>query len=485
MKPRDSKRIGIIGGLGGLAGADILFKIVKESSAHGANRRFDILFEQEPFDDRNTVSTDSALMERKLYVYRVIRELEEREVDIIVLPCFISHTFINEIVPEISAQVVDVMHAIKRHLAAEYTKCRTLGVIASSHVREHGLFEDAFEKDGYKVIHPDDSIQTPGLHDAIYGTNGIKAGNLGSEPVEAFQKACDDLIAKGADIIVPGLTELPLVLDKIDIPEEVPILDCNQVYAEYALRAEAQEAVPEYKIGVIGGVGPLATVDFMEKVINLTSANKDQDHIKMVVEHNPKIPDRTDNLIGDGPDPTISILAAAKRLEADNADMIAIPCNTAHAFVERIQRYVSIPVVHMIYETACAIRDDYPNCKRIGVLATSGTIQTRVYHQVLEAMGFEVIAPDEEHQAKVMDAIYGEQGVKVGFTSGVCVDQLTSAVTNVVEAGADAVILGCTELPLLIDASDAYEVAGRSVVVLDPTSVMAQRCVSLAQHAIN
>lgn len=484
MKHEQKRRLGIIGGLGALAGADILFKIVKNMSTQGANGQFDILFEQEPFDDRNTSTVDAAMTERKLYVYRVIRELEDRGVDVVVLPCFISHTFIREIAPEISAQILNVMDAIKKHLATEHPMQKNIGVITSRHVRTQRLFEDALEQHGYHIIHPSEEIQEPGLRDAVYGPKGIKAGNLDNEPVEIFQKACDDVIANGAEIIVPGLTEIPLVQEAINLPDGVSILDCNQIYAEFALRVEAQETTPEYKIGIIGGVGPLATVDFMEKVIKQTSANKDQEHIKMVVEHNPKIPDRTDNLLGDGPDPTIPLLAAAKRLEADNADMIAIPCNTAHAFVERIQRYISIPVVHMIYETACAIRDDFSQCQRIGLLATSGTVQSRVYHQVLEGMNLEVLTPDAANQSNVMNAIYGDQGVKAGHTTGVCVDELMNALNDVVAHGAEAVILGCTELPLLVQATDAFPVNGRSIVILDPTAVMAQRCVSLAQHPI-
>ena len=308
---------------------------------------------------------------------------------------------------------------------------------------------------------------------------------MSGAPLDHFQRACDDLVSQGAEIIVPGLTEIPLVQDALTLPDGVEIIDCNQVYAEFALRSESSERTPEYKIGIIGGVGPLATVDFMEKVIRHTEATKDQDHIKMVVEHNPKIPDRTENLLGDGPDPTIPLLAAGKRLEADSADMIAIPCNTAHAFVERIQRYISIPVVHMLYETACTIRDDYPKCHSIGLLATSGTIESRVYHDVLEAMDLHVEVPDDEYQEKVMAAIYGDKGVKAGFTTGACVDDLLAALAHVVDRGAEAVILGCTELPILLEATDSYPVGGKSIVVLDPTEILARRCVALAQHQVS
>ncbi len=480
-----SRRLGIIGGLGALAGADILFKLVKTSSQQGTNRKFDVLFEQEPFDDRSLDEAGgSRLTERKLYVYRVVRELEARTVDMVMLPCFISHTFLREIAPELKTQIVDMMGALSSHISANHPSVRKLGVIASAHVRNSGLFESNPGFEGYEILYPNSEIQEPGLREAVYGARGIKAGNLNGEPVDHFQRACDDLVGQGAEIIVPGLTELPLVQDALAVPDGVSIIDCNQVYAEHALRVEIAEQVPEYKVGIIGGVGPLATVDFMDKVIRQTEAKKDQDHIKMVVEHNPKIPDRTENLLGDGPDPTIPLLAACKRLEADNAAMIAIPCNTAHAYVERIQRYVSIPVVHMIYETACAIRDSHPRCRKIGLLATTGTIESRVYHDVLEAMDLEVLVPDSEFQGRVMTAIYGDSGVKAGFTTGACVDDLLAAVRHSVDKGADAVILGCTELPLLLHSTENYSVGDRSIVVLDPTEILARRCVALAQYGV-
>lgn len=468
-----------------MAGADILFKLVKTSSQQGTNRKFDVLFEQEPFDDRSLDEAGgSRLTERKLYVYRVVRELEARMVDMVMLPCFISHTFLREIAPELKTQIVDMMGALSTHISANHPSVRKLGVIASTHVRNSGLFESNPGFEGYEILYPNSDIQEPGLREAVYGARGIKAGNLSGDPVDHFQRACDDLVGQGAEIIVPGLTELPLVQDALTVPEGVSIIDCNQVYAEHALRVEVAEQVPEYKVGIIGGVGPLATVDFMDKVIRQTEAKTDQDHIKMVVEHNPKIPDRTENLLGDGPDPTIPLLAACKRLEADNAAMIAIPCNTAHAYVERIQRYVSIPVVHMIYETACTIRDSHPRCRKIGLLATTGTIESRVYHDVLEVMDLDVLVPDTEFQGRVMTAIYGDNGVKAGFTTGVCVDDLIAAVEHTVDKGAEAVILGCTELPLLLESTDDYSMGDRSIVVLDPTEILARRCVALAQYGV-
>jgi aspartate racemase len=318
--------------------------------------------------------------------------------------------------------------------------------------------------------------------EAIYGPRGIKAGNLRGQSIELIQKACRDVIDQGAEIIVPGLTEIPIVIDSLRSAFNVPIVDCNQAYAEYALADQGYAPAKPYKIGVVGGVGPAATVDFMEKVVARTKPSRDQDQVKMVVEHNPQIPDRTENLFGGGADPTIPLNSACKKLEAQGADMIAIPCNTAHAFVERIQRFLAIPIVNMLFETVETIRRRHPHCRSVGLLATSGTVGSRVYHDIIEAASLNVVVPDPDRQDLVMRAIYGEQGVKAGYTEGQCRDDLLKALENVVENGAEVVILGCTELPLILPESDDFPIAGKSVALVDPTDTLARKCVELARR---
>jgi aspartate racemase len=107
----------------------------------------------------------------------------------------------------------------------------------------------------------------------------------------------------------------------------VPIINVNACYADFSLYQPAERSRKPFKVGVVGGVGPLATVDFMGKIVRLTEAGRDQDHIKMIVEQNPQIPDRTEHLVQSGTDPTIALFATCKKLEAAEADLIAIPCN--------------------------------------------------------------------------------------------------------------------------------------------------------------
>jgi aspartate racemase len=230
-------------------------------------------------------------------------------------------------------------------------------------------------------------------------------------------------------------------------------------------------------------VGPAATVDFLDKIVRNTPASRDQDHLKVIVEQNPQIPDRTAHLLGGGADPTIALYAACKRLEAAGADLVAIPCNTAHAFVARIQPFLPVPIVNMLRETVEHIRRNHGGCAKVGLLATSGTIACHVYHDAIAPAGYEVLAPDAENQQRVMNAIYGPRGVKAGFTEGECAEDLLRALTSLARRGAEVIVLGCTELPLILAQNEAFPVAGKTVAVLDPTDILARKCVDLSRQA--
>jgi len=475
--------VGVIGGLGAIGSADLYAKMTRTAAKSAARERVKVLFGQQAFDDADMAGAENAQTNtRKLYVFDMLREFEQRGTSAVLLPCFISHTFIDEVQAEVGVPIIDMVAAIRRHLAQRLPKLQKIGVLTSSYVRKKALFEKYFAGD-CELLYPAPVMQHACLMRAVYGTTGIKNGYLDGESIDLLYRACKDLLDQGAQVIVPGMTEIATVAEALSA-RGIPIIDTNQIYAESALSFPAEQVGRSFKIGVVGGVGPAATVDFIEKVIKNTPAARDQDHIKLVVEHNPKIPDRTDNLIGDGADPTVAIYAACKRLENDNADMIAIPCNTAHAFVERIQSYLSIPIVNMLSETVSYIEKRHGDKTCIGLLATSGTIASRVYQQAVDRNSghnkFGMIVPDAEHQALVMDVIYGEQGVKAGFVNDAVRAKLQRAIAYLVAQGADVIVLGCTELPLLIAQDEKFDVGGKRVPVLDPTEILARRCVALA-----
>ncbi len=478
------RHFGIVGGLGALGAADVFFKLVKALPARSGLEQPDILFEQHPFREEASPGDAGASQNgRKIYVFDMVRSFADRRVDTVVLPCFLSHTFLDEIAAETTLHIANIMEALHGHLTRRHPTSRRLGILTSDYVRSRHLFERYFPDTDWTLFYPREDVQRDCVMSAIYGPQGVKAGCLRGAAVDLLARACGDLLEQGADVIVPGFSEIPVVIAALQ-ERGIPIIDTNQIYADYAVADLSGQKAKQFKIGVVGGVGPAATVDFMDKIVRNTPAGRDQEHIKLVVEQNPQIPDRTKNLIGDGIDPTIALYSTCKRLEADEADIIAIPCNTAHAFVERIQPYLSIPIVNMLFETAECIRREHQSCRRIGLLATSGTIGSRVYHDAIADAGFDLIVPDEENQKRVMNAIYGPRGVKAGFTEGECVEDLLLALTSLVVRGADAIVLGCTELPLLLKQNEKFPVAGKTVVVLDPTEILARACVRMSGNAV-
>jgi aspartate racemase len=476
------RKLGIVGGLGPLASADVFFKIVKATPASSDAEHAEVIFEQRPFRGAGAGST--ATTERKLYIFDMIRDFEKRGVTMAVLPCFLSHTFIDELKANTSLPIVDIVEAVRSHVQRKFPDAKRIGVLASDYVREKRLFERYFAAPEFEVVHPRTADDTDTVTEAIYGSDGIKSSNLRGRPVELLRAACESLVDQGADVIVPGMTEIALVAEEIG-QLQVPLVDSNMAYAQYVVSGRPGSPAPVFKVGVVGGVGPAATVDFLDKIVRHTPASRDQDHIKLLVEQNPQIPDRTENLISEGVDPTVSLYATCQKLEDGGADIIAIPCNTAHAFVDRIQPYLGIPIVNMLTVTVRYLRESFPVLRDIGVLATSGTISSGVYQKALESQGLHQVAPRAALQARVMDAIYGKNGVKAGFTTGQCQEDITAAVDGLIAEGVEVIILGCTELPILLPAGEFVSRNGGRVQLVDPTEVLARRCVAYAKGGAN
>ena len=480
--PAANTFLGIIGGLGSLAGADLFLKLVKSQPVLADQGRYHFLFEQHPFKDVAVPLTAHASMtSRKFYVFQVCQSFQARQVDAVLLPCFATHTFRDELQAELGIGLVDMMAGLREHVDRSPLQPTCLGVLTSDYVRQSKLFERYFG-DRYTLVYPAAAAQEH-LMDAVYGAQGIKAGHLEGPALEYVESASLDVMGQGAELVLPGMTELSLVSPSLQ-QRGVPCVDVNAVYADYATRSRTAAAPAPFKLGIVGGIGPAATVDFMGKVVKHTPAGRDQDHIKMVVEQNPQIPDRTAHLLHQDADPSVALYATCKRLESEGAHAIAIPCNTAHAFVERIEPHLTIPIINMLTETVAYIRRVHGAESPVGLLATAGTVASRVYHEAADAVGLQLIVPDPAHQDLVTSAIYGEQGVKAGWTEGVCVDQLMTAAEHLVRRGARVVILGCTELPLIAAHAPAVALAGTTVAFVDPTTILAIRCVALAKPAM-
>ncbi len=261
----------------------------------------------------------------------------------------------------------------------------------------------------------------------------------------------------------------------------VPAIAFPVLAAEVTMGHRPARKPRPFKVGMIGGLGPAATVDLYDKITKATPAKNDQEHIRVVVEQNPQIPDRTVCLLEGGEDPTIAMLDCARRLEADGCDAVIVPCNTAHAFVPFLERRLSIPFINMQQTTMEEILEKLGKKARIGLLATSGTVKSGIYGKRAEELGLPIFTPDEENQKRVMNAIYGPKGAKAGFTTGECYEDLKKAAEYLVENfDCNVLILGCTELPLIMSESDHFPCAGKEVVMIDPTSALARKVVRTA-----
>ncbi len=197
-------------------------------------------------------------------------------------------------------------------------------------------------------------------------------------------------------------------------------------------------------LGILGGLGPMSTAYFYEMIIAHTKAECDQDHIDTVISGRATTPDRTRYIVGASDENPIDVMIEdAKRLAAFGADLIAIPCNTAHYFYDRISEISSVPVLNIIYETVhYALRC---GCRKIGILATDGTLSTQTYQKMGEQLGVTCVAPDAERQKTVMSLIY--ESIKCG--EAVDLDTFLTVADSLFSLGCERVVLGCTELSLI------------------------------------
>ncbi len=221
-------------------------------------------------------------------------------------------------------------------------------------------------------------------------------------------------------------------------------------------------------IGILGGMGPAATVELFRRIVAYTPAQCDQDHIPIVIDNNPKIPDRGPFLLEGGPDPRPALCHSARKLERMGASFIAMPCNTAHVFLPYLRKAVRIPFIDMIAETAKLITKP-----RVGLLATEATVRTGLYHNACAVYGIEVITPLPDDQARLMGIIYAIKGGVFGFKG-----ELQGIAARLRERGAQALIVGCTELSLIVSPDDF---AGP---IYDALDILAQTAVRWAQQGI-
>ena len=233
--------------------------------------------------------------------------------------------------------------------------------------------------------------------------------------------------------------------------------------------------MPKKIVGILGGMGPLSTIELMKKVIEKTPVEKEQDHIRMLVDNRPEIPDRTEFILGKGPSPVPMLQESAQQFEKWGAEFLAIPCNSAHIFINQIRDAINIPVLDMIDLVRIEIEKHFSSGASVCLLATTGTLKTNLYHQYLKA--YTLLIPDEKMQQElVMEAIYGKKGIKARGNTPENRKKLMGAIDSLIGKQPKAIIAGCTEVELALEGIELQ------VPIFYPLDILANKIINLVNR---
>lgn len=232
-------------------------------------------------------------------------------------------------------------------------------------------------------------------------------------------------------------------------------------------------------IGILGGMGPEATVHLFNIIVKFTKADSDQDHIPIIVCNNPKIPDRTAAILHGRPSPLPALIENAKLLEKAGASFIIMPCHTAHHFYDQIKDHIRIPFLHLQRETLHHIEQKQKNIKRFGLIATTATIKMGLFQSIFNESknGLEIVVPGAADQEMMMTAMYGEKGIKRGFKKEPR-ELLLKVIAHLKEKNAEAIIAGCSETSIVLKENEFR------LPVFDPLIITAKAAILKAGYQI-
>lgn len=223
-------------------------------------------------------------------------------------------------------------------------------------------------------------------------------------------------------------------------------------------------------IGVIGGMGPAATVELFDRIVKNTNARSDKEHVNMIIINDPQIPDRTEYILGRGESPIPRIIMNLKKLYRAGADTAVIPCMTAHSFISVLQNESPIPIINAIDIIEEYLNELNPPVERVGLLATTGTVRSKIFQ---ENISKEIFVPEMNEQEILMNVIYGKNGIKAGNTSPEILDTINKIIESLSSKRIQAIIAGCTELSLVMNEFNI------SLPLVDPILLLAKHVVKL------
>lgn len=226
-------------------------------------------------------------------------------------------------------------------------------------------------------------------------------------------------------------------------------------------------------LGIIGGLGPMATAMFLRRIVEMTDAKTDQEHLCAIIFNRPDVPDRTACILDPTkPSPVPAITKTAQTLARLGADYLAVPCVTSHAFFGEIAKGLPIPLINMVTATAESLKA--AGMKKTGIMATTGTVQSALFQQALLSEGIAPMAPDSDIQTLVMELIYHD--IKAGKPADM--QKFARVSQSLFDGGCDSIILGCTELSVI----HQQEQLGAGFI--DALDVLAQRCIQLCEKPL-
>ena len=228
----------------------------------------------------------------------------------------------------------------------------------------------------------------------------------------------------------------------------------------------------EKTIGILGGMGPEATLNCFSRIISSTPAKNDQEHLRVIIDSNPKVPDRTAAIIAEGESPVPVLVAGCRALQQAGADFIIIPCVSAHFFLDEIQQQIELPILSIFDVVAETLISDHPDIKTVGLMSTTGTISGGLFQKRLAADNIKTIVPAETQQAKVMAAIYDIKNSQPARSRAQITSDLMAIAEDLISKGARGIIAGCTEIPLALNQKhlsvpyfDALTILARAAIL--------------------
>ncbi|MGB2906640.1 MAG: amino acid racemase [Candidatus Aminicenantaceae bacterium] len=231
-------------------------------------------------------------------------------------------------------------------------------------------------------------------------------------------------------------------------------------------------------IGIMGGMGPEATRYMYDLILERTDAGTDQDHIHVIINSYPQVPPRTDAIRGEGPSPTPFLKEGIEALINAGADFVVMPCVTAHFFIPEVSKEIEFEFVSLLDEAGTWAKTHLSGIRRAGLIASRGAIEARLFNPAFAAQSIEILTPGEKELDQSIAAIFGSEGIKAGHTTGGPREAILSVAGSLIERGAEAVIAGCTEIPLVLRPEDI------SVPLIEPMKIAAEVCITKAGYRI-